>query len=351
MTAQVVELQLNNSRERTQWQQFLSSLDITNFSDQEVDKIDLTLGLMEDNQLVGTGSLAGNVLKYVGVCNRDSQPGARFNQIVSALVSRAFQVQQFHLMVFTKAKYSQSFQHVGFKELAHSDEAAVLENGTPDIADFVQQLPTIPDQGNKHIGAIVMNANPFTRGHRELVAQAAAACDLVYVFVVATDASLFKTAERIELVRQGTADLANVRVVSGDDYLVSAATFPAYFLDSAESAIKAQTTLDARIFRDQLAPRLHLTTRFVGTEPTSRTTGIYNQVLQRELPPKVALEVIPRKAVGTEPISARTVRQAIQTGVLTQLDQLVPSTTARFIKTHLATLQKRIQEGMKINGN
>ena len=63
MTAQVVELQLNNSRERTQWQQFLSSLDITNFSDQEVDKIDLTLGLMEDDQLVGTGSLAGNVLK------------------------------------------------------------------------------------------------------------------------------------------------------------------------------------------------------------------------------------------------------------------------------------------------
>lgn len=351
MTAQVVEMQLNNPHDRAQWQHFLTSLGITNFSAREVDQIDVTLGLFEDDQLVGTGSIAGNVLKYVGVCNLNSQPGARFNQIVSALVSRLFQANIFHMMVFTKAKYSLSFQHVGFKELAHSDEAAVLENGLPDVADFVRQLPGIANQDDQRVSAIVMNANPFTRGHRYLVEQAAAVSDLVYVFVVATDASLFRTAERVDLVRQGTADLPNVQVVSGGDYLVSAATFPAYFLDSAASAIEAQTTLDARIFKTQLAPALHITTRFVGSEPTSRTTAIYNQVLQRELPPAVSVQVVPRTAVADQPISARTVRQWIQSGNLTKLNQLVPPTTAQFIKNNLSVLQSRIQEGMKINGN
>ena len=57
--------------------------------------------------------------------------------------------------------------------------------------------------------------------------------DLVYVFVVNTDLSLFKTSERFELVKAGTADLKNVIVVDGGDYMVSYATFPAYFLESA----------------------------------------------------------------------------------------------------------------------
>lgn len=52
-----------------------------------------------------------------------------------------------------------------------------------------------------------MNANPFTNGHRYLVEQAAKENDLVYVFVVNTDLSLFKTSERFELVKAGTADL------------------------------------------------------------------------------------------------------------------------------------------------
>ncbi|MCT0221024.1 [citrate (pro-3S)-lyase] ligase, partial [Lactiplantibacillus plantarum] len=35
----------------------------------------------------------------------------------------------------------------------------------------------------------------------------------------------------------------------------------------------------------------------------------------------------------------------------TELNQLVPATTAQFIKNNLTTLQARIQKGMKIDGN
>ena len=37
---------------------------------------------------------------------------------------------------------------------------------------------------------IVMNANPFTRGHQYLAEKAAAACDTLHLFIVSEDASL-----------------------------------------------------------------------------------------------------------------------------------------------------------------
>ena len=90
----------------------------------------------------------------------------------------------------------------------------------------------------KGVGAAVVNANPFTRGHRYLVEEARKRCGLLYLVVVETDRSLFPFADRIELVRANTRDLPGVRVVRSGDYAVSAATFPTYFLrDPAEAAM------------------------------------------------------------------------------------------------------------------
>ena len=76
------------------------------------------------------------------------------------------QEKTFHSFIFTKAKYAASFEHLHFNLLAKTDEAAFLENGTPDIQDYLHDLPKIDDQANKKIAAIVMNANPFTLGHK-----------------------------------------------------------------------------------------------------------------------------------------------------------------------------------------
>ncbi|HAT54213.1 MAG TPA: [citrate (pro-3S)-lyase] ligase, partial [Lactobacillus sp.] len=206
MNNEIVDLHLNDPQVRKTWEAFLTSLGITDFQQQETAAIDFTLGIYDGDNLVATGSAAGNVLKYIGVCNKGVDQGARFNTIVSALISRLFQELVFHQFVFTKLKYSDSFQHVGFHELAHSDVAALLENGDSSIDDYLAAIPRIADQTDKQVAGIVMNANPFTQGHRYLVAQAAKENDLVYVFVVNTDASLFTTAERFELVKQGTAD-------------------------------------------------------------------------------------------------------------------------------------------------
>ncbi len=352
MDSPVSEIHLRNPSDYKRWRNFLESLDIHNFSDKEVQKIDTTLAIFSGDDLVATGSLAGNTLKYIGVCNKDVVSGSRFNTIVSALVSREFQQGIFHLFVFTKIKYSASFQHVGFNELAHTDDAAVLEDGSPDVNDYLNDIPKIADQKGKKIGSIVMNANPFTSGHRFLVEQAAKQCDLVYVFVVNTDASLFSTSERFYLVKRGTADLKNVIVVNGGDYMVSYVTFPAYFLASSKDAIIYQTTMDARIFKNIIAKGLNIDVRFIGTEPLSRTTSIYNQVLQRQLPPEVEVDEIERQTTdGNYPITATAVRRDLKDNELEEIKKLVPLSTFDFIKANQAELTKRIKEGMNINGN
>ena len=61
--------------------------------------------------------------------------------------------------------------------------------------------------GNR-IGSIVMNANPFTLGHRYLIEQALQQCDHLHLFIVGEDASQFSYTERFEMIKQGIFDLS-----------------------------------------------------------------------------------------------------------------------------------------------
>jgi [citrate (pro-3S)-lyase] ligase len=63
-----------------------------------------------------------------------------------------------------------------------------MENTPFGISRYCRSLQPYRVEG-KRIGAIVMNANPFTLGHRHLVEQAAHSCDHLHLFVVQEDAS------------------------------------------------------------------------------------------------------------------------------------------------------------------
>lgn len=347
----VIDLFLSDSATKQKWEKLLTDLGLHDFSEREVDQIDHTIGLIdEEGKLVGTGSVAGNVLKYVGVINDETQ-GARFNKVVSSLMQYLAEKKIYHSFVFTKAKYATSFEHLHFNLLAKTDVAAFLENGMPDVDDFVNNLPQIPDQKNQKVAAIVMNANPFTLGHQHLVQMASEENDLVYVFVVANDASLFTFDERMKLVQEGVKDLGNVKVVSGGDYLVSAATFPAYFLKSPDDLIDVQTAIDAQVFKTQIAPKLNITRRYIGKEPISRTTHFYNVSLAHELGPDIEVIVVNRLTEDGEIVSATQVRQWIKSGDLDKINKFVPKTTYDFIKANETELQSRIEKGTNIDGN
>lgn len=197
-----------------------------------------------------------------------------------------------------------------------------------------------------------MNANPFTKGHRYLVERAANENDYLYIFVVSTDVSLFNSHERRKLVEQGTADLKNVIVVDGNEYMVSYATFPAYFLAAGDSVINYQTKLDALIFKERIAPVLNIKTRYLGEEPFSKTTGIYNRALKQILPPVVAVKILARAETETKiVITATKVRQLIAQDELPLLAAFLPKTTLKFVQEHKLDLQSRIRKGININGN
>jgi [citrate (pro-3S)-lyase] ligase len=184
------------------------------------------------------------------------------------------------------------------------------------------------------IGAIVMNANPFTLGHRHLVEQAAQQCDALHLFVVREDASFFPFSARLEMVRAGVAHLANVTVHEGSQYIISRATFPAYFLKESGKVQQAWSEIDVLIFRDYIAPALGITHRFIGSEPFCDITRQYNQTLHALLTSHIEVVEMPRiKATGNA-ISASEVRRLLKTQQFSRIREIVPDSTFAHLETH-----------------
>ena len=126
-----------------------------------------------------------------------------------------------------------------------------------------------------------------------------------------------------------SADLPNVDVVPGGDYIISRATFPAYFLQGDPE--QARCDLELTLFGKRIAPALGITRRFVGQEPYSPVTARYNQRMQALLPQwGIRVEEIPR----LEGISASRVRQLLRQGRLAELQPLVPETTYAYCRDH-----------------
>jgi [citrate (pro-3S)-lyase] ligase len=175
-----------------------------------------------------------------------------------------------------------------------------------------------------------MNCNPFTLGHRYVIEHAAKECDHVYVFVLSEEQPPFPAADRLQLVKDGTQDLKNVTVFPTGPYLISAATFPTYFLKDRDTAVTAQCGLDIAVFSRYYIPKFGITHRYVGTEPTSVLTNAYNVALKAKLPIPV-VEIL-RLESGSQPISASTLRSLLGTGQREAIRDLVPATTFDYLE-------------------
>lgn len=105
------------------------------------------------------------------------------------------------------------------------------------------------------IGAIVMNCNPFTYGHRHLIKEAGFRVDYLYVFVVEEDKSVFPFAERFRMVQDGTKDIRNVIVVPSGKGIISNSTLAEYFSkETLDRASIDNYEKDLYIFGAKIAP-------------------------------------------------------------------------------------------------
>lgn len=330
-------------RDSKSYQEWLNLLKASGL--QGDDHVDFTLGVFHQDKLIATGSIYKNIIKCVAVSS-DYQQENLLTQLVVALTDKLFEQQIHHFFLYTKVAAATSFAASGFKEVARTNDLVFMEQGTPDFQEYLAFLKK-HKRTSANAGAIVMNANPFTKGHLHLVEQSSAYCDVVYLFVLSEDRSEFSTAERISLVKAGTQHLSNVVVLPTRDYQVSSATFPSYFLkDRAEANIASvQARLDAQVFKDHIAPALDIHVRFVGEEPFSPVTNIYNQSMQSVFGSQLQLMILPRLTVDGEVISATNVRKALNKQDFDKLSQLVPATTYHYLLTNYG---KKHSRGEKI---
>lgn len=291
--------------------------------------------LDEDYRILATGSADQNVLKCIAV-NKSARGLGLSGSILSCLTQYEFESSRSHILMYTKPENREMFEDLGFYTVLMTHDILFMENRKNGFEEFVNRLISeSPDDALKPgmvIGSIVANCNPFTYGHRYLIEQALSCCDYVHVLVLGDDRSCFGAEERFFLVREGTKDLPRAVIHQASDYVISAATFPTYFMKEKGGAERACCGLDLELFGSRIAPALGITKRFVGTEPVCVVTGQYNKEMKKILPRYgIFVEEIERKDWRGEVISASAVRRWYEKEDFERLKGLVPATTLEYL--------------------
>lgn len=308
--------------------------------------LDYTCGMYdEEMNIIATGSCFGNTLRCMAVSNAHQGEGL-MNQIVTHLISVQFERGNTHLFLYTKCNSAKFFGDLGFYEIARIDGQIVfMENRKTGFTSYLEKLKketeqsevfrqfSCNDSAKTKIAALVMNANPFTLGHQYLVEKAASENDILHLFIVSEDQSLVPFSVRKKLVLEGTAHLKNIIYHESGPYIISNATFPSYFQKDADAVMESHANLDLTIFV-RIAQALGINCRYVGEEPNSQVTGIYNEIMAKKLPEnQIACKIIPRKEANDSVISASTVRTALKCDKIDLLKTLVPETTFRYFQS------------------
>ena len=294
--------------------------------------LDYTCGVFDvDYNLVATGSCFGNTLRCIAVSHEHQGEGL-VNKMFSHLLQYQFERNNFHIFLYTKYSSSQFFNDLGFYEIVRiKDQIVFMENKKTGFQDYLKGLSKDKKTGEK-IAAIVMNANPFTLGHLYLIEKASKENDILHLFIVSEDKSIFPFNIRKKLVIEGTSHLKNIIYHDSGPYIISSATFPSYFQKDENDVIESHANIDLEIFV-KIAKNLDINVRYVGEEPKSIVTGIYNKIMETKLPQYgIKCIVVPRKNENSgEVISASNVRKLIKDGDFDKIKEMVPECTYKYL--------------------
>ena len=303
--------------------------------------LDLVVTARHYGDLLGCAGLSGDVVKCVAIAER-LQGADLLPRLMLEVSFLALDRGHPHLFLYTSPRNETAFRACGFHPVVTvPDQVLMMENTPRGVHAYAEELRHYRRERDR-VGAVVLNANPFTLGHRHLLTVAAARCAFLHVFVVGEDASAFPFEDRLALVRAGVAEMDlrdRIHVHPGSRYVVSKATFPTYFLKDRGIVDLAATAVDLLVFRQHIAPALGVTHRFVGSEPFCAVTRQYNADmhywLERRDLPAAPVEVveIPRLERGGAAISATEVRRRLAAGDVESLRRLVPRPTFHLIAT------------------
>lgn len=306
-----------------------------------LEKVNLYMAIQDaDENILAGGGLDGDTIKCIAVSEK-ARSGGLAVPLISRLISVAAQQGHTNVKVFTKPENTAIFESLGFTVIGRAPKAVLMENGRG-LAAYLSGFPVKPGMTD---GVIIMNANPFTIGHKYLIEKAAGQVDHLFVIVVKEDVSRFPYADRLAMTKAACADFSNVTVCEGSDYQISAATFPTYFLKELSDASETQMRLDLDIFARHIAPALGATVRFVGSEPQDALTARYNAIMKEVLPAAgVQVVELPRlcySELGEEsPVSASAVRKGLD-GFDGGFWHLLPETSLPYVLAEAAVTALR----------
>ena len=339
-TIDIQELPLRVPSFRRQVEDFLGSNGL------RLEEVDLYMAALDaGGGILAGGGLCRDIIKCIAVSEGARSLGLSV-PLISRLISCASERGYSNVKVFTKPENRTVFESLGFRVLAEAPKAILMENGRG-LEEYCRYL-----RAHRAAGVIVMNANPFTLGHRYLVEQAAfvissgarrAESRNLTVIPVREDRSLFPYSERVAMMRAGCDGLADV--VEGSDYQISAATFPTYFLKDLSDAAETQMRLDIDLFGRHIAPALGATVRFVGSEPSDPLTARYN-ALMKEMLPAYGVQVVEiRRLKGDNGrfITASRVRALLEQGRFHAAAALTPASTHPYLLAALAERALRME--------
>ncbi len=319
---QISPMPLSLSSCRKQAEDFLHSFGL------KLDKLEYYAGVFADGELVAGGGFEGNVIKCIAA-REDMRGEGLIGMLMTHLRQQLAELGRRHVFIFTKPENEAIFTSLSFYTVGRAEKAILLDSDKAGLRRFCKAAKAFDGEA----AAIVMNCNPFTLGHMELVRRASEENERLYVFVVEEDRSVFPFADRLAMAKAACAGLNNVAVQGGGPYMISAATFPSYFIKEMSDVSRTYAELDADIFAGHIAPELGITARYVGMEPTDALTSLYNDTLLKALPLRgIDVRVIERRCSGGEPISASRVRALLKEGRIEECRPLLPESSYEHIR-------------------
>ncbi|MCI6610495.1 MAG: adenylyltransferase/cytidyltransferase family protein [Ezakiella sp.] len=312
LTPSKVNLDLDFERE--DFYDFLKSNDL------EFDSCDEAYAIREDGKIVATGAYEGNVLKLFA-SNADKREEGLIPKIVTHIKQILFEKGINQTFIFTKPIYTEVFKSLFYEELARTDKIVLLTDNMNDYYNWIDKLKA----HSKYNACIVMNANPFTKGHRYIAEKAAMDITNIIVFVVEEDKSFFPFMTRLKMVEKGLEDIW-LSVEPGGKYIISNSTFPSYFLKSTDNKSKEFAKLDADLFVGRIAKDLGIKIRYLGEENYDALTKYYNETLiERAKGTDLEIRVVPRLEIDGQVVSASYVREHLDEPEL--IEKFLPKTT------------------------
>ena len=311
---------------------FLNTFDL-NYKESEY-----TAYIEDENGVIGTVSVNGSLIMQLAV-SKNYQGENLAVLLIDNAVKKLRENGIFGYKVFTKPQYLPLFINMGFKKLVETSNFVALEGG---VADINKEIAGLVKKVSMELGGveddsdcIVINGNPFTLGHLQLLEYALKKHKNLILFVLQEEGSFFTFKERFSLAFIATRPYYDkVSVLPSTNYIVSKSTFPDYFLHNANELTRAHAEYDALIFKNYFMPALKISKRYFGSE-NSDYMSIYNQTCKEVL--KDGCEIVDRFTLNEQEISAKKVRALIENGKVDEALNFIPNSCKALMKLILGS--------------